>query len=54
MSWDGTDPFHTKGDDINAAVILVGGLLYVHVAFSESSNGEKADRKSMDDDEVLS
>ena len=44
MSWDGSDPFHTKGDDINAAVILVERLLYVHVAFSESSNGAKADR----------
>ena len=44
MSWDGSDPFHTKGDVINAAVTLVEGLLYVHVAFSESSNGGKADR----------
>ena len=44
MSWDGSNPFHTKGDDINAAVILVEGLLYVHIVFSEKRNGAKADR----------
>lgn len=32
MSWDGSDPYHTKGDDINAAIIPMEGLLYVQVA----------------------